>query len=148
MSTPKSPTSPERSGRNAEGKDATAFYENNNEASKFGGSQFWGTQQAGIITDEDDDTTQKMTETDMIDQGVPVDEAFKADVIACVTFMRAKDGKAWHASNVNSAVKNEDGSSSLSLVLCSGDLCTQKKFTVAKGVVSEPTTKGGGFDWA
>jgi len=150
MATPGSPPSPNRSIRNAEGKDANAFYEKDSGQSQFGGSQFWGQTAPGVITDEEHDNTiptaSKTTE-DMIDEGVTVDEAFKADVLACVTHMRATDGKAWHVSNVNSAVRNGDGSATLGLVLCSGDLCSMKNFTVTNGVVSEAKKSGGAFDW-
>jgi hypothetical protein len=154
MST-KDPKSPDRSNRNAEGKDATAFYEESSQSSQFGGGQFWGMQKAGIIEDTDDEVPESIA--NFVDEGVTVDEAFKADIIACVTLMRT-DGKAWHVSNVNSATRNSDGSSSIDLVLCSGDLCCMKKFSVTangKAALNEKATfdgvgseGSGAFNWA
>ena len=137
MSTPASPPSPDRSSRNANGEDAKSFYVKNSPQAAFAGGNYWSNN-AGTIDEDEAEADGNGASTDgFLDEGVSVPDAFKSDVFACVTFMRKQDSKDWHVSNVNSTTRNDDGSSSLDLVLCSGDLCSMKKFTVSKaGVVT------------
>ena len=76
----------------------------------------------------------------------PVDDAHKAAVLAAVKHYNKETGKNWHVSNVNKVEAAEDGSASVDLVLCSGEMCTMKKFSVnADGVASTVAPAGGGF---
>ena len=135
-----SPPSPDRSQRNPESSEANSFYDQGSPSSKFSSGNYWNNA-PGVIGEAEGASTDAKS-AGFIDEGVPVEDAFKADVIACVKFMRTQDGKDWHVSNVNEATRSDDGSASLNLVLCSGDLCLMKKFTVQKGVVSVAASGG------
>jgi len=142
MSAAQSPPSPERSNRNAESEESKAFYDKQSPNSAFGEGAFWGMSAPGIIEDDEEDIAVSNADGGFIGENVPVEAEFRDAVIASVKFAR-KDGKDWHVSNVNSATTNASGGIDLALVLCSGDLCTQKKFAVsADGVVS---AVGGGM---
>lgn len=149
------PPSPDRSSRNAASPDANKFYEAGSAAAQFSSAQFWSGG-AGVI--DDDGKVSKPTaaaaaggegdedEDHCIEDGVPVDASFRQDVVRAVKWQRAQDGKDWHCSNVNSATRNGNGSAALGLVLCSGDLCTMKNYTVTvDGTVSAPVKAGGMF---
>ncbi len=150
------PPSPDRSSRNAASPDANKFYDPASPAAQFSSAQFWSGG-AGVV-DDDGNVSQPAAaapagggggagdEDHTIEDGVPVDAAFRQDVVRAVKWQRAQDGKDWHCSNVNSATRNGDGSAALGLVLCSGDLCTMKNYTVgADGMVSAPAKAGGMF---
>ena len=140
------PSSPLRSARNAEGEDAKAFYDKGSPNSAFNERAFFNSNAPGIIDDEEGSAGGVAHGGDLIDDGACPDESFRSDVERAVTFQRAQDGKQWHCSNVNSATRNDDGSCALGLVLCSGDLCTMKKFNVSpEGEVSIPASGGGMF---
>ena len=136
------PPSPERSERNAEGKESKSFYNKESANSAFGEGAFWGMSAPGIIEDDEEGIAVSNSDGGFIGENVPVEAEFKDAVIASVKFAR-KDGKDWHVSNVNSASKNASGGTDLDLVLCSGDLCTMKKFSVTSG--GDVSAVGGGM---
>ena len=150
MSSPSS--SPSKSERNAEGADARAFYDKASGNAQFNEATFYG-HAAGIIEDDEEDARKAAAagkfSGDLIDGGaLGQHEAFRAEVEKAVRFARDADGKDWHCTSVNNAERKQDGSCALGLVLCSGDLCTMKKFNVAvDGTVSAPASGGlfGGF---
>jgi hypothetical protein len=151
MSTSSSPSSsPSKSGRNAEGADAQAFYDPAHGNAQFNENSFFG-HAAGIIEDDEEDArvaaaADKFSGA-LIDGGaLGLHEAFRAQVEHAVRFARSADGKDWHCTSVNSAERKEGGGCSLGLVLCSGDLCTMKKYDVAAdGAVTAPASGGGLF---
>ena len=141
------PGSPIRSERNANSPSSRAYYEKSSPESKFNQNAFFNGNAPGVIEDEPKDTTMSPdSDTSLIDEGACPDESFRVDVERAVKFQRSQDGGKWHCSNVNSATRNADGGCALGLVLCSGDLCTMKKFTVAAdGAVTTEASGGGLF---
>lgn len=140
------PGSPIRSERNANSPSSKAYYNKASPESQFNQNAFFNGNAPGIIEDEAEEVKSADSDTDLIDEGACPDESFRADVERAVKFQSNQDGKKWHCSNVNSATRNEDGGCDLGLVLCSGDLCTMKRFTLAAdGSVSAAASGSGLF---